>query len=334
MEQSYTMRITLEHGSGGRKTDELIKRHFLRYFNGKEIRKMDDGANFGGGFVISTDTFVVNPVFFPGGNIGDLAVAGTVNDLVSMGAEPLFLTAGFVLEEGFDTQDLEEVLRTMSDHLERLNMELLTADTKVVEARDPGNPGIFINTTGIGRVYRELPGREGIRAGDVVIVTGAVGEHGFAVLAHRLNLSSSIKSDTKPLWGLIKPLLDQVDVKFMRDPTRGGLAQTLNEIVENMSFGIKIFENSIPLKDEVRGLSELLGIDPLEVANEGKMIVILPESQAEKAINILKKHPHGKEASVIGIITEAHPGVVTIENPYGAERILYKPTSEKLPRIC
>lgn len=328
------MKITLEHGSGGRKTDELIRKIFWKYFGGGEVRKMDDGAVFENELVISTDTFVVNPIIFPGGNIGDLAVAGTVNDIVSMGAQPLYMTAGFVLEQGLDTAVLEEILGSMASHLESLGIELVAADTKVVEARYADEPGVFINTTGVGRIYRRLPGREGIEPGDVVIITGAVGEHGFAVLAHRLNLSSSVKSDTKPLWPLIKPVLDQVNVKFMRDPTRGGVAQTLNEIVDGMNFGIRVFEKNIPVKEDVKGLSELLGIDPLEVANEGKMIIIVPEKDAERAVGILRNHPDGKEACVIGVVTKKHPGVVTIENAYGVERILYKPTAEKLPRIC
>ncbi len=328
------MKITLDHGGGGKKTDELIERIFQPHFNSPELLKRDDGGMFEEKFVLSTDTFVVTPIFFPGGNIGDLAIAGTVNDLASMGAEPEYFSFGFVLEEGLDSGELEKILVTMERLIDELGIEVIAADTKVVEAHRKDNPGLFINSTGIGRIYRPLLGRESIEPGDGVIVTGAVGEHGFAVLSHRLNLSSSITSDTRPLWPMIKKLLDTVPVKFMRDPTRGGLAQVLNEIVSRMPFGIEIHEENVPVRPEVKGLSELLGIDPLEVANEGNMIIIIASEHIGKALNVLKSHPFGTQATLIGEVTSEHPGMVLTVNQYGARRILYRPSGAKLPRIC
>ncbi len=328
------MKITLDHGGGGRKTDELISKIFQPHLNSPELMKREDGGIFEHSFVISTDTFVVTPIFFPGGNIGDLAIAGTINDLASMGAEPRYFSFGFVLEEGLDTSDLEKILKTMEDLIKELKIEVLAADTKVIEAHKKENPGLYINSTGIGRIYRPVLGRDSIKPGDGIIVTGAVGEHGFAVLSHRLSLSSTIKSDTRPLWPLIKKLLDNVQVKFMRDPTRGGIAQVLNEIVDQMSFGIEIFEEKIPVKPEVQGLSELLGIDPLEVANEGNMVIIVAKELVDEALNILHSHPFGSDAAFIGEVSEEHPGMVLTVNTYGARRILYRPVGTKLPRIC
>ncbi len=334
MQGEEILKIRLTHGSGGKKTEELIRRIFSKYISSDELSRMDDGGIFDKNYVVSTDSFVVNPVFFPGGNIGDLSICGTVNDLASMGAQPLYFTLGFIIEEGFDSSALEEILSSMKKRIEEVGISVISADTKVVEARDPERPGLFINSTGIGRIYREIPGLDEVESGDVVIVTGAVGEHGFAVLSHRLNLTSTIKSDTKPLWPLIKNLLDSIPVKFMRDPTRGGLAQTLNEIVDGRNFGIDIEEEKVPISEEVRGLSELLGIDPLEVANEGCMIVVVSENHAPEAVNTLRQHLYGQNASIIGRVTDEHPGVVVVRNPYGARRILHKLIGEKLPRIC
>ncbi len=332
-------RILISHGSGGRLTKTLIETIFQKYFDFEELKRGDDGGLFQtieGKYVISTDSYVVDPIFFPGGDIGSLAISGTINDLASMGAEPVCISAGFILEEGLSVESLEKIISSMANLLKKERVPLITADTKVIENKGGTESALFINTTGIGRIIVQLPDRTSVTPGDTIIVNGTIGEHGFSVLSARMNLASEdpIISDAKPLWSLVKSLLNEANVKFMRDPTRGGLAGVLNELVEGMSFGVLLYEDKIPVSDKVRGISELLGIDPLEVANEGKMVFIVDKKHSKKAIEILRDHPDGKKAQIIGEITEKYPGKVIVQSPYGTRRILQMPLGEQLPRIC
>ena len=332
-------KILISHGSGGRLTHTLIENLFHRYFHFEELKKGDDGGMFFASeskYVISTDSYVVDPIFFPGGDIGSLSVSGTINDLACMAAKPVCFSVGFVLEEGLDIESLEEVVSSMALILEKENIPVIAADTKVVENRGNKSPGLFINTTGIGKVIKNLPGKEAIKPGDTIVINGTIGEHGFSVLSTRLGLNQDdpIVSDARPLWNLVNSVLEEIPVKFMRDPTRGGVAGVLNELVKGMDFGILLHEEAVPVSDKVQGISELLGIDPLEVANEGKMIFVVDRKYSQDIIKILTSHPDGRDAQIIGEITGDYKGKVIVVNPYGAKRILHMPLGEQLPRIC
>ncbi len=331
--------ITLSYGSGGKLTHKLIRDFFQKYFDFEELIKEDDGGIFftkEGKYVISTDSYVVDPIFFPGGNIGTLSISGTINDLASMGAEPICLSVSFVFEEGFYLEELERIISSMASLLKREKVPIIAADTKVIERRQNNKPGVFINTTGIGKIYKDIFTKDSIEPGDLIVINGPIGEHGFSVLTSRLgfNSESQIISDAKPLWDLVKRVIEKVSVKFMRDPTRGGLVTTLNEIVEGKDLGILIYEEDLPVSDKVKGVSELLGIDPLEVANEGKMVFVIPKEESEKALSIMKDHPDGREARIIGEITQDYKGKVILINSLGTKRILDMPSGEQLPRIC
>lgn len=334
-------RIVLAHGSGGMLSHELIRDLFLHHFRNPTLAPMSDAALLDtlppGRLALTTDSYVVQPLFFPGGDIGELAVCGTVNDLAVMGARPLFLTAGFILEEGLRLDTLERVVVAMARTAREAGVEIVTGDTKVVErgAAD----GLFINTAGVGVVPPGIDlGPHRIAPGDVLLVNGPLGDHGIAVMIQRegLHFGSALESDTAPLNGLIAALLAALpeQVHWMRDATRGGLATVLNEWAETAATGIALSESAIPVREEVRAACEFLGLDPLYAANEGKVLVAVAETAADHALALMREHPLGAQAAIIGRVTDAHPGRVVLETPYGARRILQMLTGAQLPRIC
>lgn len=332
-------KITLAHGSGGKLTHELIEGIFKKYFANEILIQGDDSARFilpQGRTAFTTDSFVVSPIFFKGGDIGKLAVCGTVNDLASSGAKPLFLSCGFIIEEGFSMVELEKIARSMAETALESGVKIVTGDTKVVQKGAADK--IFINTSGIGTIPEgiNLSGSNA-KPGDRVIVTGPVGEHGCSILLERekLNITSEIKSDCAPLNKMVENTLKAAaDVHVMRDPTRGGLAATLNEIAKQSEVGIRLYEDKIPVKNEVRGVCELLGLDPLYMANEGRMIIILPRDSVEPAINVLKTEKYGYDSCVIGEIADLPAGRVSLKTLAGGSRIVDMPVGDQLPRIC
>ncbi len=336
--QKYPV-ITLAHGSGGKLSHQLIEKMFRPVFSNPMLDAGHDGAVFASGkgkLAITTDSFVINPVFFPGGNIGELAVNGTVNDLICCGANPTYLSAGFILEEGLAMEDLWRIVLGMKESAEKAGVSIVTGDTKVVE-RGSGDK-IFINTSGIGIV------REGIhidpanaKSGDAVLINGTVGDHGVAVMSARagLEFETSIQSDTVALNGLADEIFKVTgNISVLRDPTRGGIATTLNEISRTASKGVVLEEEKIPVRAQVNGACEILGLDPLYIANEGKVLVIVPGGEAEAVLAAMKKHPLGRDSAIIGHITDDHPGVVRMITRIGSSRIIDMLTGEQLPRIC
>ena len=331
--------ITMAHGSGGILSHQLIDKMFMPAFENEILAEGHDGAMFdlpAGRLAYTTDSFVVSPIFFPGGNIGDLAVNGTINDLVCCGAKPLYLSAAFILEEGLPMEDLWKIVISMKEAADRAGIRIITGDTKVVD-RGKGDK-IFINTSGVGMI------QEGIRIspnsckpGDAIIVSGSVGDHGVAIMSARsgLEFETSIKSDSAPLNNLAEQVFKCTkNIHVLRDPTRGGLATALNEISKSSKTGIVLEEDKIPVSEEVKGACEILGLDPLYVANEGKIVIILPESESDKVLKALHKHPLGQNASIIGKVTNAHPGIVRMTTSIGSSRIIDMLTGEQLPRIC
>ena len=334
-------KILLGHGSGGRLMHELIRDHFLKHFRNEFNADMGDATllpSVKGRLALTTDSFVVDPLFFPGGDIGKLAVCGTVNDLAVSGAEPLYLTAGFIIEEGFPLDDLEKILSSMSREAKNAGVSIVAGDTKVVEKGKCDK--IFINTTGFGRVEEKnmhISSGRLIEPGDRVLVNGMLGDHGMAVMVARgsLNFQSDIISDCASLNVLCGDLMKACDgIKFMRDATRGGLASVLCEICENRKWGMELEEEKIPINPGTQGLCEILGFDPVYVANEGKVVLIINKLQAGKAIDIMKKSPLGKDAAIIGEVTSAHPGKILMNTSIGGKRILDMLAGEQLPRIC
>lgn len=331
--------IQLAHGSGGRLSAELIETFFLPFFDNAILNKLDDQAVVqlpAGRVAFTTDAFVVEPLFFPGGNIGDLAVNGTVNDICMSGATPLYLSASFIIEEGFPFDSLRTVLCAMKIASERAGVAIVTGDTKVVNKGCCD--GMFITTSGIGTVADDLDiSASNIRAGDVIILSGSVADHGMAVMTSRENLSiqGNIESDTASLNGLVRAMLKvSRAIHGLRDPTRGGVATTLNEFAKASRVGIEIVEELVPLKPQVRGACEMLGIDPLYVANEGKLIGAVPADSAERMVKEMRRTEEGKETVVIGRAVTDHPGLVTVKTGLGVDRILDMPLGEQLPRIC
>ena len=332
-------KILLEHGGGGLLSNQLIAEYFLPRFHNPYLERLEDSAvlNIGSQkFCFTTDSYVVSPVFFPGGNIGSLAVHGTVNDLSVCGGVPLYMSAGFILEEGFSVASREIIIQSMADAAAEANVKIVTGDTKVV-ARGAAD-GIFINTSGIGVV--EYPGVlsvKNIQLGDVIIVNGTIGDHGAAIIQARDNLSltADIVSDSAPLNNLIACILKaSSNVHCMRDATRGGLGAILAEIAKNANVHISIDEKSIPLQENVRGVCEILGFDPLFLANEGKMILFCPKSDADQVLTVMRNHKHGKNAAIIGIVEDIGIGRVVLKTSIGGERIVDLPTGELVPRIC
>ena len=287
--------------------------------------------------MLTTDSYVVSPLFFPGGNIGALAVHGTLNDVAMAGARPLYLTAGFILEEGFPLADLERIVETMARAARDAGVPIVTGDTKVVE-RGKGD-GCFINTTGFGVIppYVTPPSGNRARAGDAILVSGTMGDHGLAILLARENLAfeTKIDSDTAALHGLVASMVEVApDIHVLRDPTRGGLAATLNEIASQSHVGMHVHEAQIPVRQDVAAACELLGIDPLFAANEGKLVAICAERDAATLLDVMRVHPLGRQASRIGTVVEDDSGYVQIETSFGGVRILDWPLAEQLPRIC
>lgn len=331
--------VLLAHGGGGRLTHELISGIFYPAFRNPLLEQDHDGCVFpveAGRMACSTDSFVVDPIFFPGGDIGDLAVNGTVNDLACCGARPLYLTAGFILEEGLPQSDLRRIVESMKAAAERAGVQIVAGDTKVVERGKCDK--LFINTSGIGVVpkgVRISPDRA--QPGDVVICSGPIGPHGITILSAResLGFETNLKSDTVSLNNMIAGLLDSIeDVHVLRDPTRGGVSGTLNEIAQAAGVEIILDEASLPIPDAVRGASEILGLDPLYVANEGLVLAILPEEKADKALAIMRNCPEGKGATIIGHIAMKGKPLVKMKTLYGNYRIVDMLSGEQLPRIC
>lgn len=332
--------ILLAHGSGGKLTHELISETILPKLGNPILSKLTDSAILpfeGGSIAFTTDSYVVKPIFFPGGDIGKLAVCGTVNDLSVCGAVPRYISCSLIIEEGFEMADLERVLRSMAEAAEEAGVEVVTGDTKVVERG--GADGIFINTAGVGFVPKGVKlGLERIEPGDLILINGPIGEHGIAILSVRegMEFEVGIESDCAPLNGLIKTLLDELGeaVKFMRDPTRGGVATTLKEMSEGTGLGVEVDETAIPVSEPVRAACEILGLDPLYVANEGKVIAVVDPKRADEAVELMRRHPLGREASIIGSFTEDHPGRVYLRTEIGSRRIIEMLMGEQLPRIC
>ncbi len=331
--------IILGHGGGGKLSAELVEHLFLPAFTNEPLGRLGDSAVFslnGSRLALSTDSFVVQPLFFPGGNIGELAVNGTVNDVSMSGARPLFLTAGFIIEEGLPLAELGRIVDSMAAAAAKAGVTIIAGDTKVV---DKGHgDGLFINTSGLGLIPDGVNiGPDKARAGDVVIVSGTIGDHGMAVMSVRegLQFETSIISDCAALNGLIRDILAVTnDVHVLRDPTRGGVAASLNEIAQASQIGIMVEEQKLPVKTAVRSACELLGMDPLFVANEGKVLVIVPQTEAERVLDIMQQHPLGGEAAVIGRIVEDHPGVLVLQTAIGGKRVVAMQIGEQLPRIC
>lgn len=332
--------IVLGHGSGGRLSAELLRDVFLPAFSDEVLARLEDQATLdlpsSGRIAITTDSYVVRPIFFPGGDIGKLAVHGTVNDLVVGGARPLFLAAAFVLEEGLPLDELRRVTRSMAAACAESGVRLVTGDTKVVD-RGKGDR-VFITTTGVGVVPdgRSLS-IHAARPGDAVIVSGTLGDHGVAILSVRegLEFETPLESDSAALGALVERLLEACPgVRAMRDPTRGGLASALNEIAAASQVGVAIDERAVPVKNEVRAACELLGLDPLYVANEGKLVAIVSDVDRALALEALRSHPLGSRAAIVGKIVADRSGVVTIRSSIGSERILPMLAGEQLPRIC
>jgi hydrogenase expression/formation protein HypE len=334
-----TDRILLGHGSGGKMTAELLARCFLPAFRNEYLDRLDDGAvlDVGGArLAFTTDSYVVTPLFFPGGDIGELAVNGTVNDLAAAGATPLYLSAAFILEEGFALSELERITASMRKAAEAAGVLLVTGDTKVVDRGKAD--GCFINTTGIGLVeHTRLISADRARPGDVVVLSGSIAEHGMAIMAARaeLELETPVESDTTALHRMVLDVLATgADVHCLRDPTRGGVATALNEIAHRSAVGIVLDETAIPVTEPVRGVCELLGLDPLYVANEGKMLTIVPRTDAEQVLTAMRRHPETSQARVIGEVVEDPARLVVLKTTVGGRRIVDMLQGEQLPRIC
>ncbi len=331
------MKVTLMHGAGGEVMGELLAiltRMDHRNAGGIGLEALDDGAVIplgGQNVVFTTDSHVVRPVFFPGGDIGRLAVCGTVNDLAMMGGRPVALSCSMVIEEGFDTDDIERIVRSMDAALGECGASIVTGDTKVLEkgALD----GIVVNTAGIGiaeRVIRDCT----LKVGDAILVNGTLGDHGMTIMAERagLSLGSQLESDVAPLWGLVREALAAGDVHAMKDPTRGGFASAINEMARKSRVGVRIREEAVPIRKSVKSASEMLGIDPFQVANEGKVVMGVAADDAEDILEALRAHPYGRNAAIIGEVV-AGSGVI-LETGIGGERFIEPPVGDPVPRVC
>lgn len=333
-------RVQLGHGSGGKMSARLLRERFLPHFENDILAQLGDAAVVRLGaeeLAISTDTFVVTPLEFPGGNIGSLAVHGTLNDLAMMGATPRYLSAGFVLEEGLELALLDRIVQAMARAARDAGVSLVTGDTKVVERGKAD--GIFVNTTGIGTLHAQVrPHPGGARPGDIVLASGPLGRHGIAIMAARENLgfTTTIASDSAALFPLVQRLIEAVgtNLHVLRDPTRGGAASALNEIATASGVGIELAEHAIPVPVEVAAACEMLGLDPLYVANEGIFLAFIPEQQSAAALEVLHAHPLGVSAARIGRVTEAHPALVVLRTAIGGTRIVDLLPGDQLPRIC
>ena len=334
-----TNKILLDHGSGGKMSHRLVTDLMLPIFDNPMLKMLHDGAvlDMGGKrLAFSTDSYVVDPIFFPGGSIGDLAVNGTVNDVAMCGGVPLYLSVGLIIEEGFSMGDLEKILQDMNNAAEKAGVKVVTGDTKVVPKGAVDK--IFVNTSGIGIISDDVDiSGQNSRLGDIIILSGTVADHGMTVLTQRegLTFDSPLKSDTAPLNHMVSKMLTvRKAIHVLRDPTRGGVGTALNEIAGKSNVGIRIYEEKIPIKKETAGICELLGFDPLYVANEGKLIAVVDAGHAEKVLSAIKKDDYGKDACIIGEVVSDHPGKVVMQTRIGGTRIVDMLTGAQLPRIC
>lgn len=331
--------IQLSHGAGGQLSADLIDKIFLPQFTNEILNRMDDQAVIDlpvGRLAFTTDSFVVDPIFFPGGDIGELAVCGTVNDLSMSGGTPLYLSAAFIIEEGFPMEDLHRIVLSMKASAKRAGVQIVTGDTKVV---DKGScDKIFINTSGIGIIPADIQiSGSCLSVGDKIILSGTIAEHGMAVLISRNGLSfeSQITSDTAPLNSLVQAMLKaSPNIHALRDPTRGGVATTLNEFARQSQVGVQLYQNAIPVRAEVEGACEILGVDPMYVANEGKLIAVIPNNVAQRVLEAMREHELGKDAAIIGEVVSDHPAMVVMKTTLGVNRVVSVAVGEQLPRIC
>lgn len=330
--------IKLAHGAGGKQTSELISSIFAKYFDNPLLTE-DDASVLprpSGKIAMSTDGFIVSPAEFPGGNIGKLSICGTVNDLTCMGAKPLYLTCAFIIEEGFSVNLLETIVKSMAETANEVGVSLVAGDTKV--AGKGQVDGVFITTTGVGEIVENVKtGGALARPGDAIITTGDIGRHGCAILLSRneFKIDADVKSDCAPLWNMVNDVFNETkNIHVIRDATRGGVGTVLYEIAEQSNVGICLEQEDIPVEPSVSGVCGMLGLDPLYLANEGRLVIFAPESDAEAIVNALKKSPYGKNAAIIGHVTNEYPGRVTIHTKIGSEALLPPPSGELLPRIC
>lgn len=331
--------ITLSHGSGGKLTNKLIEDIFYKHFNNDILLQGNDSSvipKLHGRIAVTTDSFVINPIFFAGGDIGKLSVCGTVNDLAMSGANPLYITVGFIIEEGFKIRNLEKIVKSIAKTAKEANVKIVAGDTKVVEKGSADK--IYINTTGIGIIKRDIYlSGENLKSGDKIIVSGTLGDHGVCMMSQRksLEFDVSVKSDCGLLNRIIKKVLDTSDnVRVLRDPTRGGLATTLNEFSKQSKESIMLYEEAIPIKDEVMSMCEILGLDPLYVANEGKVVLIVAPQDADRVLEAMRKDSMGKDSKIIGEVIDDHRERVYLKTEIGGTRLLSMPVGELLPRIC
>ena len=330
--------IVMGHGSGGKLTAQLVHDLFLPAFDNPYLNKLDDQAVFEAGnarFAFTTDSYVVTPLFFPGGNIGELAVNGTVNDLAMSGARPLFLSAAFIMEEGLPIEELSKIVHSMASAARKAGVAIVTGDTKVVNRGSADK--LFISTSGVGVVEESSPISASLaRPGDDVIISGSIGDHGMAILSLResLEFESTIYSDTVALNSLVAAMLRAGEVHTLRDPTRGGLATTLCEISASSRVGVEVEAGAILVREEVKGACELLGLDPLFVANEGKLVAFVPHSSTNSILDAMRARPEGRDARIIGRCVAEHPSMVVLKTEVGGTRVLDLPFTEQLPRIC
>ncbi len=331
--------ITLDYGAGGEASHELVHDIFLSRLDNEFLRRMDDSAVIdlaGGRFALTTDSYVVDPIFFPGGDIGSLAVHGTVNDLSMQGAVPLYLTLGLMLEEGLPMADLVRIMDSVAQAAREAGVKVVAGDTKVVPKGNMDK--VFINTAGIGSIPQGVEvGSHNARPGDLILINGDIGDHGIAILTRRegLDFKTGLTSDSAPLNGLVSAVLAASSrVHVLRDPTRGGVATALNEIAGQSRVGIQLFEDALPISKPVMAASELLGLDPLYLANEGKCLMTVDPGDADAVLQTMKGHRYGKNAGIIGQVTDQNPGRVLLKTRVGGTRIVYMITGEQLPRIC
>jgi hydrogenase expression/formation protein HypE len=331
-------KILLAHGSGGKLAHELVEKSFVKAFANPFLAKLDDSAviELSGKLAFTTDSYVVSPIFFPGGDIGKLAVCGTVNDLAMAGAKPLYLSLAFIIEEGLSQAELKKIVDSTQRAAQEAGVQIVTGDTKVVHRG--GADKLFINTAGVGVISEgvNISGSQA-RPGDRVILSGTIGDHGIAVLSQRegLSFSTRLKSDCAPLNSLVAAMLTaSPNIHCLRDPTRGGLATSLNELAKQSEVGIRIEEEKVPVREEVLAACEMLGFDPLYVANEGKLVAIVPAEDANKVLAAMQENQYGKEAAIIGEVTGEQPGRVVMKTCLGASRIIDMLVGDLLPRIC
>ncbi len=333
-----TDKILLAHGSGGKLSHDLIENRLLAKLKNSFLEKMDDSAVLQPGerIAFTTDSYVVSPLFFPGGDIGKLAVCGTVNDLAMSGATPLFLSLSFIIEEGFAISDMEKIIDSISKTAREAGVQIVTGDTKVVNKGSADK--IFINTSGIGKLADGVNISGSLaKPGDAIIISGGIGEHGITIMSQRegLEFSSSLQSDCAPLNGLVADILEVCsDIRCMRDPTRGGLATTLNEFASQSGVGIDIYEEAISVSPPVQAVCELLGLDPLYVANEGKLVAVIPADKSEALLEKMKRNKYGADSAVIGSVVAKHPSTVVMKTKLGTSRIVRMLSGDLLPRIC